>query len=109
MFANKDQEALDRLKEEAYYERALEELSQGVKRQGLWLKAMTLSEGDENKARLKYIQLAIQAYKDEDHISARLAENGQGAAGDLRQQHLPPGGIQVTANFPGDLGNTAGG
>ncbi|WP_448243728.1 hypothetical protein [Pseudoxanthomonas mexicana] len=79
MFANKDQEALDRLKEEAYYERALEELSQGVKRQGLWLKAMTLSEGDENKARLKYIQLAIQAYKDEDHISARLAENGQGA------------------------------
>ena len=74
MFANKDREAIDRLQEEAYYERVLSELSQGTKRQGLWLKAMTLSDGNEAKARLKYIELAIQAYKDEDHVSSRINE-----------------------------------
>lgn len=74
MFANKDRDAVDRLQEEAYYERVLSELSQGMKRQGLWLKAMTLSDGNEAKARLKYIELAIQAYKDEDHVSSRINE-----------------------------------
>lgn len=39
--------------------------------QGLWAKAFSMSGGDENKARAKYIELRIQYLKDE---SRRLAE-----------------------------------
>ncbi|WP_240127104.1 hypothetical protein [Thermomonas alba] len=74
MYNSKDREAAERLREEAYYERVLHDLAQGIKREGLWLKAMTLCGGDENKARLKYIELAIQAYRDEDHLSERAED-----------------------------------
>lgn len=39
--------------------------------QGLWAKAFSMSGGDENKARAKYIELRVQYLKDE---SRRLAE-----------------------------------
>ena len=43
----------DRLAEEMLYAEAIREIEQGVRRDGLWGKALADSEGDEKKA--KYI------------------------------------------------------
>lgn len=64
-----DSEALDRVREEGFYERATIEINQGRRREGLWLKALTMTSGDEDKAKLKYVELLVQAFKDEERIS----------------------------------------
>ena len=95
MFTNKDREAFNRLQEEAYYERAMDELNRGVKRQGLWLKAMTMCDGNEPKAKLKYIELLIQAYRDEDHVATRAAEFEQRSS-EQQQYTIPPTNVHPT-------------
>jgi len=49
--------------DEAYYLAVIEELKQGPPRPGLWLKAMTLSNGNESTARSQYITLRVDQLK----------------------------------------------
>ena len=53
----RDRVVLGRLTEEAFFAQAAEEMSRGVRRDGLWAKAIALSEGSESLARSKYIGL----------------------------------------------------
>ena len=57
-----------RLLEESYFNAVSNELENGIKRDGLWLKALTESNGDQEKAKAKYIKLRVQAMRDEDDI-----------------------------------------
>lgn len=54
-----------RLIEEQLYEQVVVELADGVKRQGLWAKAIADSEGHEDKAKSLYIKYRVQSMKDE--------------------------------------------
>jgi hypothetical protein len=54
-----------RLIEEQLYEQVVVELADGVKRQGLWAKAIADSDGHEEKAKSLYIKYRVQSIKDE--------------------------------------------
>ena len=51
--------------EEAAYEAVAEEIDQGIRRQGLWAKAIAEAEGSEELARAIYIRLRVQSLMDE--------------------------------------------
>jgi|SaaInlStandDraft_5_1057022.scaffolds.fasta_scaffold107146_1 hypothetical protein len=61
--------AIDRLSEEKLYEQVAQELKAGKKREGIWVKAMAKSGGDLNKAEALYIELRVQAIKDETSLT----------------------------------------
>jgi hypothetical protein len=52
------------------------ELQAGVLRQGLWPKALHLSEGDEAAARHRYIGLRVYALKQENRKNATTSAEG---------------------------------
>ncbi|MCF6252419.1 MAG: hypothetical protein L3J75_14300 [Methylococcaceae bacterium] len=64
--------AASRIAEEQYYEVVVDELQQGIKRGGLWAKALSKSEGNEEKAKGLYISYRVQSIKDELEISEAL-------------------------------------
>ncbi len=49
-----------------YYLLATEELDKGERKEGVWAKAMVLSEGDTDKARYRYINLRVEQLSIED-------------------------------------------
>ena len=55
----------DRLAEEMLYAEAMREIEQGIRRDGLWGKAIADSDGEETKAKAQYLNLRVQALKDE--------------------------------------------
>lgn len=57
--------SLDRLKDEQIYEIVHNEMSSGEKRAGLWAKAISQSDGNEQKAVSFYIKLRYQSIIDE--------------------------------------------
>lgn len=63
--SSNSEEATTRLSEEALYEQVAQEIEDGKKRPGLWLKAKSESNGDEAKAESIYIQLRVQSIVDE--------------------------------------------
>jgi hypothetical protein len=66
--------AIDRLSEEKLYEQVGQELKAGKKREGIWVKAMAKSGGDLNKAESMYIDLRVQAFKDEVNLDLAQKE-----------------------------------
>ena len=66
----------DRLAEEMLYAEAMREIEQGIRRDGLWGKAIADSEGDDKKAKGLYLKLRVQALKDELEVvrKERIAE-----------------------------------
>jgi len=60
--------AVIRIDEEKYYELVASELENGMRKKGLWLKALSKSNGDENKANSLYVSFRVQAIKDEFEI-----------------------------------------
>ncbi len=66
--------AYDRLSEERLYEQVAQELKAGKKREGIWVKAMAKSDGDLNKAESLYIDLRVQAFKDEVNLDLAQKE-----------------------------------
>lgn len=69
-----------RLHEEKLYEQVYEEVKQGIRRDGLWAKALAFSEGDEAKAKSLYLQLRVQSLTDEmklDRDIKQQIENSQ--------------------------------
>tara|TARA_A100001015_G_scaffold157512_1_gene174777 strand:+ start:415 stop:891 length:477 start_codon:yes stop_codon:yes gene_type:complete len=62
--------------EELYiYEQIGNELDNDIKDEGLWIKALSLSEGNEDKTKAKYIQLMIEKIKLEDKARQELLDN----------------------------------
>jgi soluble lytic murein transglycosylase-like protein len=57
-----------RLTEEALYSEVLREMESGVRRDGLWAKALAESAMDTNKAHALYIKYRVQSLKDEAEI-----------------------------------------
>ena len=51
--------------DEAIYEAAMKELDGGERRSGVWAKALAESDGDEAKAKARYIQYRVQQIKAE--------------------------------------------
>jgi hypothetical protein len=70
----KDRAVMGRLEDEAFYAQAADEMSRGVRRDGLWAKAIALSNGSESTARTKYISLLVAALRDEAYIAKRVEE-----------------------------------
>ena len=66
--------AQQRKEDEKLYELVAAELSKDQKNEGLWLKAMAATEGDENKTKARYVELRIQSLKDEREL-AKIADN----------------------------------
>ena len=65
----KNQSAIDRMVEEQLYEQVATELRNGIKRDGLWLKSLEKSNGNEVKAKSIYIKYRIQSLIDEANIT----------------------------------------
>ncbi len=57
--------AAARVDEEKLFEKALIELEQGDRRDGIWAKALSQSGGDKDKAEATYLRLRVQAMRDE--------------------------------------------
>ena len=72
--------AVERLQEEQFYLQVVEELSKGIKRDGLWAMATADSEGNEEAAKALYIKYRVQSIKDEETVSVALAEAAESAA-----------------------------
>ena len=60
--------------EEALYNRVVEELAQGERREGLWAKAFADAEGIETKAQGLYIKYRVQSLVDELELQAAQEE-----------------------------------
>lgn len=66
--------ATDRLVEEQLYAEVLNELQYGVKREGLWVKAIAKSGGNEDQAKSLYIEFRVQSMKDDLEIDNKITE-----------------------------------
>ena len=60
-----------RMEEQDLYDQVAQELEKGEKHSGLWLKAITLSKGDTNRAEAAYVELRIQSIIDEAVIAEK--------------------------------------
>lgn len=69
--------ATKRLFEERIYEQVLLEVESGIRRGGLWAKALQKSLGDESKAKSLYIEYRVQSIKDEAEIVNMLTEQAK--------------------------------
>ena len=65
----------DRLAEEMLYAEAMREIEQGIRRDGLWGKAIAESDGDDKKAKALYLKLRVQSLKDELEIFQKEKSN----------------------------------
>lgn len=63
-----------RITEEILYAEVLREIESGVRRDGIWAKALSESEMREGVAKAKYIKLRVQALKDEVSIALATRE-----------------------------------
>jgi hypothetical protein len=52
-----------------FYEQALDEIENNKKDRGVWAKSLALSEGDEYKAKSKYIQLRAADLQNQDELT----------------------------------------
>ena len=66
--------AEERLAENYVYELVAKELQEGFRKDGLWLRAATEAEGDEQKTRRLYVRYRVQEIKDELNLKAQLEE-----------------------------------
>ncbi len=63
-----------RVAEEELYASVLREIESGVRRDGLWAKALASASGDEGKAKGLYIEYRVQSLRDEIEIAKRLPD-----------------------------------
>lgn len=64
---------VNRLVEEKIYEQVLHEIESGLRRDGLWAKALQKSRGNEQEAKALYIEYRVQSVKDEAEIAQTLS------------------------------------
>ena len=63
-------DAKERLEEEALYEQVAREIEQGIRRNGLWAKAIVEANGSIDLTRSIYIKLRVQSLIDELKLEA---------------------------------------
>lgn len=81
------EEVRHRKTEEQLLANVVKEIEAGVRRDGLWAKALVSAKGDETKAKVEYIQLRVQSILDDEMLEAiRKAEKEQQTAEDLRKE-----------------------
>jgi len=64
--------AEQRLKEEMLYQTALREIESGIRRDGLWAKAMADSKGVDSLAKSLYLKYRVQSMLDEDLVLSEV-------------------------------------
>ena len=69
--------AASKLAEEQLYAQAAEEVASGQIRQGLWVKAIAETGGDEAAAKARYLMLRVEIMQAEAALTARVC-NGYG-------------------------------
>jgi hypothetical protein len=75
IFGNyKTNQAISRLSEEMLYAKVAEEIQLGIRRDGLWAKAISEAELNEDKAKAIYIKLRVQSLVDEINLSKEADE-----------------------------------
>ena len=84
--------------DEGIYEAALKELDGTDRRAGVWAKALAESDGDEAKAKAKYIQYRVQQIKAEAHAQARGVRKEK-AVQQVQQSKLDPIPPEVRAQL----------
>lgn len=87
-----DRRVLERLADEAFYAKAAEEMGTGLRREGLWAKAIATTDGDESKAHAKYISLLAGAIRDEAYLDERAAEEAEAQRRALVLKEMQPPG-----------------
>ena len=65
----KTNQAISRLTEEKIYEQVADEIQNGIRRNGLWAKAIAEAELNDEKAKAIYIKLRVQSIIDEINLS----------------------------------------
>jgi hypothetical protein len=70
----KTNQAISRLSEEMLYAKVAEEIQRGIRRDGLWAKAISEAELNEDKAKAIYIKLRVQSLVDEINLSKEADE-----------------------------------
>jgi hypothetical protein len=65
----KTNQAISRLTEEKIYEQVAEEIQNGIRKNGLWAKAIAEAELNDEKAKAIYIKLRVQSIIDEINLS----------------------------------------
>ena len=68
---------VNRLVEEKIYEQVLREIESGLRRDGLWAKALQKGRGNEQEAKALYIEYRVQSIKDESEIAKVLSEESK--------------------------------
>ncbi len=66
--------ASSRITEEMLYAEALREVEQGIRRDGLWAKALAQSNMRQEDAQALYLKLRVQSLRDEIELVAQQAE-----------------------------------
>ena len=66
--------AEQRLLEERLYAQVVQEVSQGIRRDGLWAKAIAESNGSNDYAKALYIRYRVQSLVDEAEVSFKRAQ-----------------------------------
>ena len=76
--------------DEKLYELIAIELRDGVRKDGLWLKAISRSGGSDTHAKSEYIKLRLQSLKDEIEIDAEQSQEQQQLSEEqrMREQQL---------------------
>lgn len=69
--------ALARLSEETLYAQVVKELEAGIRRDGIWAKALIDSNGDQDKAKTLYVRYRVQSLKDEDALQREVETSEQ--------------------------------
>jgi len=84
----KKRSAAVRLVEEQLYEEVVNELASGIRRNGLWAKAIAKSECQEYTAKALYIEYRVQSLLDEYEIinSGHAAHNDEQGAKDEQNE-----------------------
>ncbi len=83
--------ASDRVNDEKYYAEVLREMNSGIRRDGIWAKALADSEYDEKKAKARYIKLRVQSLKDEVSLAIissttdKIADNSKMETEEIRE------------------------
>ena len=69
------EESIERLAEEKIYEKVYEEVASGVRREGIWFKALSESDGEETKAKALYVKLRVRSLIDELIVTEKIQQN----------------------------------
>lgn len=67
--------AVARLEDESLYAAVYQEIEAGIRREGLWAKAIADSDGHPDKVKALYVRYRAQAIRDEIQIAESITEN----------------------------------